>query len=270
MSKMATDEQKLGGVVAAATRIHTDTVRAALEAVLGPVMGEGEAVPDVGPLHVAMGSYLEHLEGRLVTADNATLAERLEERSPLRQRDEAAAALHARMVEVRAALEGIYGPLGSELLAIDGRTAQDPVVLHRQAGLAVERLRAGDTLPPVLPGLQADPLALAAVLEPPLEQLGQALRALNEERKRTQEALVVKQGLLADYGFNVRWVARLLEALYMVAGLPGLAERVRPAVRRRGRPEAGGEDVPPPDGPEAPSADVAPEEPLPGGVAELT
>jgi hypothetical protein len=67
-------------------------------------------------------------------------------------------------------------------------------------------------------------------------ELEEALRAVSAGRREVTAARRTRQRVLAHFEDRHLRGARLLETLLDLAGLPTLAERVRPGVGRRGRP----------------------------------
>lgn len=236
-SKMVTDRQKSAAVVEQAAATHAELVGGRLTEFFSPFAKPGAPAIDFGSLFELLAATLAAHRQRMEAADDAHTTE-LGDDAPARdERDAAAAALHGSLVDLRATVEGLFGPgSAGAVLALDGQTASDPVVLERQAALAVERLRTdGLTLPAMrLPGLTFDPAAAAGALDPALERLRAALRAVSREAKEAEDTLIRKNRALDAFNTTFRGVAGTLESLFRLAGEPDLADRVRPSSRRPG------------------------------------
>jgi hypothetical protein len=237
LSKMITRRQKSASEVEAAISHHAPEAASSTGRLLGPYLGEGEELPDLELFQRLLGRGLGDHRGRIVATDEDRLAKVRLTRGLRDRRDAAASRLGDELLLLRDTVEGIFGAQAAEeLLGIGAPFDRDPVALSRLGRRAVETLRAdGLELPlPRAPAVTVDFGRWADDLEPALEELEVVLGQLRWERRGAEAALVAKHQAMEDYDRFFLGVARLQEALFHFAGLTGLAERVRPSVRRPG------------------------------------
>lgn len=237
-SKMVMKRQKSAADVEEAILSHSQEAQNAVTAFFTPYLGEGEAPPDVTQLQELCSRLLERHRKEIVEADEAHLAETRDDPLPRIRRDAAAAALVERLTLIRDNVGVIVGPVeGAALLGIDGPMDRDPVVLARKTRRALDVIQAEDLeMPPSrLEGIVVDPRPWVAGLEGPLQELESALKEVTRSRRTSESTLIAKQEALEEYDRVFLRVARLQEALFRVAGLDRLADRVRPSKRRPGQ-----------------------------------
>lgn len=244
-SKMVVDRQGLGRQVLTAMEVHAGEVAAGL----GEEVGEA-----AGGTGVMQRELRRRLEGRLavlVAADEEHLDAVTELAGARGRRDPAAGELYRLLVRVRRLAVGIYGAGATELLGLCGRVSQRPVVMLRQARRAVGRL-----LDPAVPrpeklfaGTTVDEGEWVERLAPMIEALARAVDEVNVARRRTESTLRAKTEALAAYDLAFGRLARYVEALFDLAGLPELASRLRPRARRRPSAAASPPVVQPEDSP---------------------
>lgn len=252
-SKMVTDRQKSAAAIEAAIATHAEEAAAALTATLAPVLGDAETPVDVVPLQAQFGRLLERRRDVLVRMDEAHLAELGDDVGPRRRRDDAAQRLSQQVVAIRQTLSALFGPDATQtLVAIDGRTATDPVTLARQGRRMLERFTdPAFALPEAqFAGVDLDVTRWVDELAAPVEELEAALDEVARERREAETTLTAKLLALDDYDRSYRAVARILEGLYELTGLDEYASRVRPTARGGGAAAT----------PEGPPAAPVPEE----------
>ena len=114
--------------------------------------------------------------------------------------------------------------------------------------------------------LKLDPIAAADDLDAHHAALTKSLEDVEQEKREAQITLSAKDGQIARWSVVYSGTADAAAGLFVLAGRPELAEKVRPTARRRaGTPEA--EDTMTPAGggpPVPPVAPVASEEPKNG------
>jgi hypothetical protein len=250
LSKMITRRQKSASEVEVAILRHGPEAAAAAGSFLEAYLEEGETLPDLELLQRLFGRALNDHHDRIVASDEARIAGLRQTKGPRARRDAAADALGVELLRLRTVFTGCFGDKAAEgLLAIDGRLDRDPVALSRLARRAVELLRSdASELPSPLVPITPDLGLWAEQLEAPLQELEAALSGVRWERKGAESALMAKQKAVTAYDHLFLRVARLQEALFRFANLDGLADRVRPSVRRPGltHEEAGPERASPP------------------------
>lgn len=275
-SKGVLDRQRIAKTLVAAARIHAHEVGVRLPEVLASFVEEGETLPDFTTFQLQLARYLESRIDAIVEADELHLEELNDDQEPRRRRDRAAEVLYDTLVAVRESLNGPFGAeRASEFLGIDGRTSPDPLILFRQADRAWKRLTAeSPVLPPTrVDGIQTDLGALAAQLRPPLDELGQALRLVDEEFRASESTIREKDLALDAFDLAVRSVGFLIKGLDGLAGFPEFSAKIRLSLpNRRRRGTGSGEESPLPEGGEetssepedGPPADAPPVVPSPG------
>ena len=167
--------------------------------------------------------------------DNAHVAGLLGTHEQRRERDAATAEVYGTLLLARRAYEATHGEgTGIQLLGLDTTVPDDPLRLYQAADRTRVWLR--DPRRPMpearLPGFTYDAEALAAGLDGPVARLGKALAVLPEEEKHSVDTLVSKLTEMRRLDQLIGQVARMLEALYDVAGMEGESDRIRQSSHR--------------------------------------
>lgn len=201
-------------------------------------LGDGAALQGYEQLHQF---FLDALAGRLdamVRADDEHSVELMDDREPRRRRELAADQAHRVLLGVRRAATGFFGTEGAaELLNMEGETSRDPVTLYRQGVLVMERLRDPELeLPPSLLSGAPDREGWAALLEPALSTLREALDEVGGEEREAALTRALRNQTIADHDQDFNALARILEGFLLLAGRRDLSDDVRPGrLRRRAR-----------------------------------
>lgn len=237
-AKMILDREKSAAIIEAATTAFAVHVADGLRSLLEPELAAGETLPDLEHLQILLGRALMRRRRALVASQEELLTAQEAASTGRAARDAASRQLYGKLTDLRAALSATYGaePV-STWLGLRGDTARDPLALLRQADRARARLRDPHRSPPPprVPLLAAAPEAWAAHLDAEAEALRQALEEVGEHTKKVDDALCEKARTLATFDDAFVHIAANLEALYRLAGKPGLARGVRPSRRRPGR-----------------------------------
>jgi len=239
-SKMVNDRKKLNRALRAALTVHEAEALGGLQERLGPYLEEGEDLAGLATFHSVLIRFLESRLRDMVSADEAIYADRLENRSPLRRRDDAVRALREHLIAMRELARGVFGAeAADELLAIEGTLTEDPLLAHQHGVTTRERLRNPElsTPPARLTAVDFDREALATGLDPLIEELELALDEVEEDRKLVLSAQEAKNLAMAAHDEDAQAVAGYLVFLYRLAGKLLMSERVRPVTRRRPQPE---------------------------------
>lgn len=270
-SKGVTDRQRVAEAIAAAARNHAHEVGTRLQEVLAPAFPDGLVPFDLVELHQGLARYLEMRIQGIVGADETHLGELRDDKGPRSRRDDAAAELYGKLVEIRRLVLGSFGDGQLEaVLGYPGATPQDPVELQRVAGRALELLRRPvDELPtPQFASVQLDLAALADELQPALDRLTTALREVEDERRQAESTRRGKDLELEAFDAAVAGIGRVITGFDQLAGFPEFAGRIRltlPNRRRRGTVEGdepSPEEEAPPEG-ESPELPPLPQLPAP-------
>lgn len=239
-SKMVNDRKKLNRALRAALTVHEAEALEGLQERLGSFLEEGEDLAGLGTFHSVLTRFLASRLTDLVSADEAIYSDQLENRSPLRRRDEAVQALRQYLIATRGLARSAFGAEeADELLAIEGTLTEDPLLVHQHGMTTRDRLRDPEiSTPPLrLTAVDFDREALAAGLDPLVEELGLALDEVEEDRKLVLSAQEAKNLAMEAHDEDARAVAGYLVFLYRLAGKLLMSERVKPVTRRRPQPE---------------------------------
>ncbi len=234
--------------------------------VSGLTLAEGESPPDVEGNLGALGNALAASERRVSQADRRhvqQLATTMDLRPQIR---EVSGRIYLKFSKIRRVVDELHGEGKAFVLAtIEGPTARNPRKLLRQCQLALGRLLDPETELPSheLDGVTVDPLKMALGLQADVDLLRSLLADLRRERRLLQKTRKEKNRANDQHRYNLLWTARIAEGYYMLAGEVELAERLRPAIRRAGRPATEAPEETPEGG--SPPEDRAPEETSPEG-----
>ncbi len=228
-SKLVTDRQKGAESVLAIGTGQKDVLVEALELLLN----SSDPIAPATVVERWMARIGERRDA-MVEADVAHEAELADDPSIRSRRDELAANLASRLVELREVVSGLYGaPTAGRLLT--GETPSDPVVLSRFAGEVVQKLGGIELPPPRIASVQFDTKGTAEGIARDRAALDAALADTAREVREAQVTLDAKTRSTGDYDRTFRGVALLLEGLFVIAGKDALAAKVRPSVARPGR-----------------------------------
>lgn len=262
-----TTRSKQADTVVAAAETYAGEVSTGFNAVLLPVLPDEAPPLDLEPLQVALATLVKHYQAEMERSNQSHVVEMFDVAAPRNDRDKALAALYAKFVEVRRAATGAYGTDEADrLLAIAGETPRESKALLQQTAISLERLAGEDLEVPeeAAAGLQVDVAAWRLEIEPLYQRLKDLLPEVGTEVREELLTLVDKTRAVNRFDRVLGPAARLLEGLYELSGFPELADRVRPATRRR-RTSAGEETEPEAAGsaqagetPEAPAEPPAP------------
>jgi len=231
-SKMVVQQQKSATLVSAAAEAHAEAAALAAEALLAPHLKEGEKMPDVALLLVLGGRLLGATTQQLVAADDAHERELADDAAPRERRDEAAQHIYDRLVDLRAALTGLYGPKTAEAAGLVSATPRDPVLLARFARGVVEALPGLKFPGARIKGARLDLSEVTAELSTQLDALEASLKDVAREAREAEQTLGAKTAAAGAQARHQSGVASLLSGVFRLAGLDDLAERVRPTARR--------------------------------------
>jgi len=235
-SKMVTRRQDEAAIVIQAAVTHGDVVGARLEQTLAP--GLGPAVPGSGSstadLIRRLGRTLQASIDALVVTDQAHEIKKARGRPVRREAKEAAAMLYREVVDLRRAVEAVGGPAALFKLGLKGITTREPVALCRVGDAVHTRLPGVASALTARRGLTFDAAAYLGPLAAATNRLEVAQEASVREQRERDITLMNKMRAMSAFDTCYLSVARALEALFRLAGMDELADRVRPP-RRRGQ-----------------------------------
>lgn len=254
-SKQVTDREKSARAVAAAAETHAPQIVAGFSRELSPYLKSGETMPDIG--------LLVRLIGRKIAADNTALSkadhdheqELADDAGPRERRDAGAANVRAVLLDLRSAVDAIYGARGLSLLGLADAVPVDPSVVATTAGNVGKALSNADIkLPkPKRAGMKLDRAAFADEITAELPALQKALVKVATEEREKEATQRAKNEAMTKNDATFAVGAGFLAASCQVAGLSDIAAKVRPSGRRPGQTAAEDESGEPsaPSGPGA-------------------
>ena len=205
--------------------------RGDLEDRLGSLLSEQSGVS------FSYRQIIDHLEGELIRVETGLSAAEdaydVGQQLPpqlRRQRKHLAAELHDRYESIRQLLAGAFARRYGTAVTEPAPRSPRPLIRHVRLTSSLLHCLRPDSA--VFGGVEIDPGALAAELDPRAEDLEELCNAVEiacadviNHREQADRALVEADGVVA-------WVARSLEGFYHLAGLDALAVRIRAAARR--------------------------------------
>lgn len=236
-SKQVTDREKSTRAVVASADTHATEINAGLTRELGPYLKAGEAMPDVALLVRLFGRKVKADNAALVAADHAHEKELSDDAAPREARDKASGEARGVLLDLRAAVEAVYGAAGLTLLGIAAAVPTDASAVAAYGANALKALEdASIKLPkPRRSAMKVDRAAFADDLRaelPPLQKALDKVAVEDREKEATQRA---KNDAMAKNDATFTNAANWLSASCAAAGLSELADKVRPSGRRPGR-----------------------------------
>lgn len=255
MAKQVDDRERSSRVVAAAIEQHASTIASKVRDLLAPIAAEdGGAVPDIERFLKLSGKLLTSRSLTLVRASNAHDREMADDAEPRDRRDSRESSVRARLGGLRLNVQGAFGDAGLRALALWEPIPPGPGPLKNYAQSVLNALvQPGVTLVP----LHADdafefkPAKAVDSLRALLAELTTALDDVARESVEFDTTLLAKSAAMAAHDRDFVSFAGVIERLALIAGLPELAERIRPSGREPGvlanpvEPGAAGDPVAP-------------------------
>lgn len=194
-------------------------------------------------MRAAVGVFLDHvfdtLEHRayvLIDADHAKLREVDTEFLTRIERTRIARELRDQYIRQRNAFVNLFDEHLALLVGFEVVTETDPVMLMFQVRRVVDCLMGGRvSLGETFAGVEIDPAPYGRALEPKLKKLESNVHQVNYDEHTTQGQLRLKNLAMEALDELYGPAVRLLEAAFLLAGMPELAELVKPPRRRAGR-----------------------------------
>ena len=237
----------------------------------------GQDPPDIEGNLAALGNALAASEGRVAEADQRHVQQLAVTMNLRQQIQEVNARVYRKFAKIRRVVDELHGEGKAFVLAtIEGPTAETPRKLLRQCQLALGRLLdpAIELPSHELDGVTVNPQQMALGLQADVDLLRTLLADLRRERRVLQKTRKEKNQENETHRQTLLWTSRIAEGYYMLAGEVELAERLRPATRRKSRPSTEPEGTPEDESPSeeaslpeetSPSEEAAPEGRTPEG-----
>ncbi len=228
-------------------------VRASIQAHRGRLTPQLDArrPPPDGEVTFSYQGYFDHMEYELAgVQQRLTAAEDEHQRKVVqgvqlrRESTELTKAVYDKQSAARQVLAGYHGgDRGFEVAAVSGPTPQVSKPLAEQVDQTVKALRDPQVglLAGRIAGVAIDREAMAVDLETDLALLVATREAYQRTRKEIDGTRQVLNGTLVEFNGVFPWVARTLEAFFILVGERELAERIRTTRRRLTRRSQGGE-----------------------------
>lgn len=230
-SKSVLDRQRVGEAILATARTHAQEVGERLHQILAADLTDGEPPVDFTRLQLLLARHLERQLDTLVEAEEAHLQELDDDPEERLRRDEVCEEVRARIAEIRRAARGVFGTEQARvLLGVEGDTPRSPILLHRYAVRLLQRLREPITAEPVasqVSGVEFYMPKVAAALEPQVDRLDEALKAVGREEREAESTRGRRDEVIERFDQAVGGVARTLRGWCLLAGLPEFASRIR-------------------------------------------
>ena len=239
-SKEVTDRQKTCQFLSTALVHQGIRISDRLSESIRPHLLEGDVEPSFQHVNIGLARQLEASITGLVHLDE-TLYEANSRLAELRsERDAVVEELIQQIVHVRQTLVGQYKKPKLERLGFVRRTPRSPVPLIRQAQRVMDLFQEAEveeSLGEPFFGEVLAPQVLVAGLGPLVKRLQNLLLEIDQAQRALDTIVVEKQSRLKLHDTFFVHSARTFEGLCRLAGERELANRVRPATRRPGRPE---------------------------------
>lgn len=215
---------------------HVAPVAEEIEQLLAPVLKKGEKLPDV--------RLLAELGLRLITQDHDAMVEKDEDHdveidgdSEPRERCEAARLdLRAECVGAREVCRPIYGTAALRRMGFGNETPEDARLLDRFVGELIKHLK-GKLPEPVRKDVKWDVKGTIARLEKKRATLNKARADVQREERKAQLTRRARDGAIATFDDHFGRVAGFYSALFRLAGMHDLAEKLRPTTRKARKEE---------------------------------
>ncbi len=190
---------------------------------------DGETLPDFA-LVLELPSRWMRQAGQGLRARQNELAEARNHEGEARfRRDQTAAALRRKLVEIRRVLTAALGPRRTAtLLDIEGKTAREsqPALLLAQADAFLKLLRDPRRLAIARADRYLEPAAAVADLEPLAAALREARGLLDEGRRASAAGLEARDRARSELLNGLRCVVRLLGGWLLFIGRADLAKKL--------------------------------------------
>jgi len=235
-SKQVVDRQKSAKQVVASIHTNAAAIAQSRAAFLAPFLQPGEALPDFQLALLLEGRSLEAAIEALVRADVAHQAELSDDEPPRLARDAAGGRVYTTVVDVREAVAGLYSPAAVREAGFVGNTPREdnPEMLARFAEEVIAGIPKLAGHKPRIQGAVLDLQGTLAKLQADVTELNTQLKHVAREAREAQATKLARDRALDAYDARFTQVATLLATELRAAGMPELAERVRPSVRRPG------------------------------------
>lgn len=245
LSLVVVRKKKNARSVKAALKIHGQRIAGKLDDFFSSIRLDGQPVVDYAGLLFDLENALDAALSALEQADWAHLAEAANDRRLRRQRDDLAGAVFQTLKSLSGNADSTYETgTAEEVLGLGAGLRAEPEMMIEIGSRVSATLAEPDFAFPTpgLGGVALDPVELKAEVDEPLNALRETLTALDDEKKKFDATLAVKQDAIVEFDKVYSRTTVILQDLFGFAGEEMLGERIRPTVRKR--PETPAEDLP--------------------------
>ena len=233
--------KKNASAVLAALVKQAPGILAKIEAYFAPLRGPEQPIADLAGILADLKNALEHVYHELERADDAHLAEVAADRRQRRIRDQTTGELHQILLHFYRTIDNDYGTgTAEETLGLGPGMRPIPDEIYDLARRTNEQIsEPGFAIPG--PPLQGDGVSVEEFqtrIAGPLESLGDALERIRNQRKQFEVTLQEKLEWIAEFDRVYAFVATWAKAMFLAAGEPELARRIRPKIPRSTNPAA--------------------------------
>ncbi len=234
LTKGFTDRRRSASKVAATAKRNAPMVAEKTETNLLPFLREGESMPDFNLVQALINRSLLFQVGQLGKINRSNHLTGVDGTRTRLRRDQAIEKCYRLLLSLRDVVEGSYGTEGMlTYLDIRGTTPRQPQELSDQVTMAIQGLEDPQKFPPTRKTTLHREEWLAD-LRAGLLELDEAIYEYDTELSDRNTTLALRKQLRQKFDLNYRGFLRILEGLYMVAEEPGLVERLRPNISKRG------------------------------------
>lgn len=199
LSKLVTDYLKSARELSAILRAQRGAISNKLSETLQPVLAKGESLPDGGFLLELFARHVDRAAAELEAADAAHNEELSDDAGPRKQRDEAAEGLRGIVVDIKQAMQALYGPEALGEYRIPEEVPHDPAAVQRMGADVSEALETKALPKPVMEGVKVDAGPWVAKMKKPLKALEGAISDVAREAGEAQATQVKKNQALAAF-----------------------------------------------------------------------
>ncbi len=240
ISKMTLSKQIHGRLHSAQTVLSTllaeaSTLSDELGGLYGPWLVDPSPTPFASLLQAFHGRLSESRDRLAEVAERHLGVETGAGEIQLRS-EEASAFLGATITALRETFRGVYGCKQLAHFGFPGRTPARAAVLLKSSRELHQRLADPDLeLPPSrVPDFDLDCGQLARKIEPPIDDLDDALQASRDHSQEVEASARLQDEAVAEFNDVFLQVAGSLESWLRMAGRDTMADAVRPSRRRPG------------------------------------
>lgn len=215
-----------------------------LDGLLQPFLPQAATMPDMALVLQMLLNLLADAGKHLVESGWQRYEEAVGDSSLREDREDSFLGLRPKMYRIRDLFRGALGPKGPRLVALDTGVPTTYLGLLYQVTYVHGRL----SDPTLLEGQELwtplDPLKLAELIEPEMNQLKTAIESLTAEQRATEEALLALRETQESSQRSYVQGARIVEGFYRLVGMDEEADRIRLARRRSTTPTPEGDPLP--------------------------